>query len=169
MAGTIVTDRIESDATYNSKIELVSPVLVSNTFSVKSTGGTGNFNIVGANTNTDRTVTLLDTSGVLGYAGTPRSGAAKTGSYTLVATDIGQMIEVGSGGSVTIPNSVFQTGDMVSIFNNTSGSITITCSITTAYISGVNTDKDTVSLLTRGVCTVLFVDATTCVLAGSVT
>ena len=65
MAGTIVTDRIESDATYDSKIELVSPVLVSNTFSVKSTGGTGVFNIVGANTNTDRTFTLPDVAGTV--------------------------------------------------------------------------------------------------------
>jgi hypothetical protein len=65
MAGTIVTDRIESDATYDSKIELVSPVLVSNTFAVKSTGGTGVFNIVGANTNTDRTLTLPDNSGTV--------------------------------------------------------------------------------------------------------
>jgi hypothetical protein len=63
MAGTIITDRIESDATYDSKIELVSPVLVSNTFAVKSTGGTGVFNIVGANTNTDRTFTLPNAAG----------------------------------------------------------------------------------------------------------
>jgi hypothetical protein len=42
MAGTIVTDRIESDATYNSKIELVSPVQVSNTFTATA----------GVNTNT---------------------------------------------------------------------------------------------------------------------
>ena len=65
MAGTIVADRIESDATYDSKIELVSPVLVSNTFAVKSTGGTGVFNIVGANTNTDRTFTLPDVAGTV--------------------------------------------------------------------------------------------------------
>lgn len=65
MSGTIVTDRIESDATYDSKIELASPVLVSNTFAVKSTGGTGVFNIVGANTNTDRTFTLPDNTGTL--------------------------------------------------------------------------------------------------------
>jgi hypothetical protein len=63
MAGTIVTDRIESDASFASKIELASPVLVSNTFAVKSTGGTGTFNIVGANTNTDRTMTLPDVGG----------------------------------------------------------------------------------------------------------
>jgi hypothetical protein len=34
MAGTIVTDRIESDATYDSKIELASPVVISNTFTI---------------------------------------------------------------------------------------------------------------------------------------
>jgi hypothetical protein len=70
MAGTIITDRIESDATYDSKIELVSPVLVSNTFAVKSTGGTGVFNIVGANTNTDRTFTLPDNTGTIVASGT---------------------------------------------------------------------------------------------------
>jgi hypothetical protein len=42
MAGTIVADRIESDATYDSKIELVSPVQVSNTFTATA----------GVNTNT---------------------------------------------------------------------------------------------------------------------
>ncbi len=32
-------------------------------------------------------------------------------------------------------------GDVISLFNNTTGNITITCSITTAYIAGTNTDK----------------------------
>jgi hypothetical protein len=44
---------------------LVSPVLVSNTFAVKSTGGTGVFNIVGANTNTDQTFTLPNNTGTM--------------------------------------------------------------------------------------------------------
>jgi hypothetical protein len=92
MAGTIVTDRIESDATYNSKIELVSPVLVSNTFAVKSTGGTGVFNIVGANTNTDRTFTLPDNTGTIVASGTtpalngiafPATQAASSNANTL--------------------------------------------------------------------------------------
>jgi hypothetical protein len=46
---------------------------------------------------------------------------------------------VGSGGSIIIPDAVFSEGDAVSLFNNTSGSVTITCSITTAYIAGSNT------------------------------
>jgi hypothetical protein len=34
MAGTIVTDRIESDASYASKVEIASPLVVSNTFAI---------------------------------------------------------------------------------------------------------------------------------------
>jgi len=130
--------------------------------------GTGILTIAAPNTNTDRTFALPDNSGTLGFAGVPRSGLAKTSSYTLAVGDVGQLIEVGTGGSITIPNGVFQTGDIVSVFNNTSASITVTCSITTAYISGADSDKATVSLLTRGVCSVLFVSGTVCVITGSV-
>jgi hypothetical protein len=98
-----------------------------------------------------------------------QSGSAKTGSYTLEATDTGKHIEIGSGGSVTIPDAVFADGDVVTLFNNTTGSITVTCSITTAYISGVDSDKASVSLLTRGLCTVFFASGTVCVISGSVT
>lgn len=99
----------------------------------------------------------------------PQSGVAKTGSYTLATTDVGRYILLNSGGSVVIPDSVFQTGDEVTVFNDTSGSITITCNITTAYISGTNTDRSSVTLATRGRVDILFINATTCVLSGSVT
>jgi hypothetical protein len=65
MAGTIVADRIQSDDTYPSKIELASPVLVTNEFSVQASGNTGVFNIVGANTSATRTVTLPDEAGTV--------------------------------------------------------------------------------------------------------
>jgi len=98
----------------------------------------------------------------------PQSGSDKTSSYTLVTTDIGRFIGVGTGGSVTIPDATFATGDAISIFNNTTGNITITCTITTAYIGGVNTDKATVTLATRGVATILFISGTVCVINGNV-
>lgn len=98
----------------------------------------------------------------------PQSGSAKTTSYTLETGDIGEFVEVGASGSITIPNSTFAAGDVVSIFNNTSGAITITCSITTAYIAGTDADKATVSLATRGVATVLFISGTVCVITGNV-
>jgi hypothetical protein len=54
------------------------------------------------------------------------------------------------------------------IFNNTSGNITMTMSITTAYIGGADTDKATITLATRGVATVLFISGTVCVVNGNV-
>jgi len=98
----------------------------------------------------------------------PQSGSAKTSSYTLATGDVGNFIEVGSSGSITIPNSTFSAGDAVSIFNNTTGDITITCSISTAYIGGDNTDVSSVTLATRGVCTILFISGTVCVITGNV-
>lgn len=99
----------------------------------------------------------------------PQSGSDKTTSYTLATTDVGRFVGVGTGGSITIPNSTFSTGDVVSVFNNTTGNITITCSITNAYITGVNTSKASMTLATRGVATILFISGTTCVVSGSVT
>jgi hypothetical protein len=114
---------------------------------------------------------FMDAAGLaskVGFRGVPQSGSAKTGSYTLATTDVGDYIQVGSGGSITIPDATFATGDVVSIFNNTSGNITITCTITTAYIAGTDADKASVTLATRGVATILFISGTVCVISGNV-
>lgn len=108
------------------------------------------------------------TNGSLTAAASISPVGTKTSSYTLATGDVGKYIQVGSGGSITIPNSTFSEGDIVSIFNNTTGNITITCSITTAYISGTDTDKASVTLATRGVATILFISGTVCAITGSV-
>ena len=110
-----------------------------------------------------------DGTNSVGYRNIPQSGSDKTTSYSLATTDVGKFVGVGTSGSITIPNSTFAAGDVVSIFNNTTGNITITCSITTAYIAGTNTDKDTMTLATRGVATILFISGTVCVVSGNVT
>jgi hypothetical protein len=115
-----------------------------------------------------RTVTLPDENFSVGFRNIPQSGSAKTTSYSLATGDVGKFIEVGASGSITIPNATFAAGDAVSIFNNTSGAITITCTITTAYIAGTDADKATVSLATRGVATILFLSGTVCVISGNV-
>jgi hypothetical protein len=131
--------------------------------------GSGTHTLQSANTNSNITQTLPDVSGVtLGFLNVPQSGSDKTSSYTLALADIGEFVGVGTSGSITIPNSTFAAGDIISIFNNTSGNITITCSITTAYIAGTNTDKDTMTLATRGVATILFISGTVCVVTGNV-
>jgi hypothetical protein len=111
----------------------------------------------------------LPSSGSLGYLNIPQSGSAKTTSYTLATTDVGEFIEVGASGSIVVPNATFSAGDAVVIFNNTSGAITLTMSITTAYIGGTDSDKATISLATRGICNVLFISGTVCVVTGNVT
>ena len=98
----------------------------------------------------------------------PQSGSAKTTSYTLAVTDVGEFIELGASGAITIPDATFSAGDAVVIFNNTSGSATITCTITTAYLAGTDADKATLTLATRGVANILFISGTVCVVTGNV-
>ncbi len=98
----------------------------------------------------------------------PRSGVAKTAVYTLAITDVGEYIELGTGGAIDVPNGIFATGDVVSVFNNTTGARPISLTITTAYIGGTDADKASVSLATRGVATILFISNSVCVVNGNV-
>ena len=104
----------------------------------------------------------------LGYLNIPPVGT-QTGSYTLTTSDVGEYVELGSGGSITIPTSTFAAGDAISLVNNTTGNVTITCSAPTAYIAGTNTVKTSMTLATRGVATVLFISSTVCFVTGNVT
>ena len=124
--------------------------------------------VLGTPTSGNLSNCTADGTNNVGYRNIPQSGSDKTTNYSLVTTDVGKFVGVGTSGSITIPNSTFAAGDVVSIFNNTSGAITITCSITTAYIAGTDTDKATVSLATRGVATILFISGTVCVISGNV-
>ena len=133
-------------------------------------GGTSSYasTITPATLSANRTVTIPDETFTIGYRNIPAVGT-KTGSYTLAVGDVGKYVQLGSGGSITIPDATFAEGDVISIFNNTTGNITLTCSITTAYIAGTDTDKATMTLATRGVATVLFISSTVCVVSGNVT
>jgi hypothetical protein len=109
----------------------------------------------------------VDGTNPIGYRDLPAVGT-KTGSYTLATGDVGKYVQVGSGGSITIPDATFAEGDVVVIANNHSAAITVTCTITTAYIAGTNTDKASVSLATRGLCTIVFLSGTVCIISGNV-
>jgi hypothetical protein len=110
---------------------------------------------------------LYDQNGKL--RAVPQSGSSKTTSYTLATTDVGEYILLGASGAIVIPDATFAAGDVVTIFNNTASTATITCSITTAYIAGTFTDKATMTLAAAGVATVLFISGTVCVVSGNVT
>ena len=116
----------------------------------------------------------VDGTNAVGYKNIPQTGSDKTTAYTLASTDVGKYIGVGTSGSIVVPNATYSdsvaiaNGDAISIFNNTSGNITLTMTITTAYIGGTNTDKATITLATRGIATILFVSSTVCVVTGNV-
>jgi hypothetical protein len=113
------------------------------------------------------TTCTADGTNKVGYQNIPLSGI-KTASYTLVAGDVGKFVELGTSGTIVVPASVFTTGDAISIFNNTSASISCTCSaVTTVYKGGTDADISTFSVTTRGVATILFITATVAVVTGN--
>ena len=105
----------------------------------------------------------VDGTNPVGFRNVPVSSNS---TNTLVVGDVGELLSVTAG--QTVPNSTFAAGDVVVIFNNSSSSITLTMSITTAYIAGTDTDKATMTLATRGVATILFISGTVCVVSGNV-
>ena len=163
-----------NDTNGNEVVGLVSTASAVNEVSITNaaTGGTPTITATGNDANIGLTIspkgsgTLNDNFGKL--RGIPQAGAVKTTNYTLQGSDIGQVVVVGAGGSITIPNGVFTTGDAISIFNNSSALATINCSITTAYVSGTDVDRASVTLGIKGVATVLFINSSVCVITGTV-
>jgi len=109
---------------------------------------------------------VLDTAGNL--RAIPQTGSTKTAAYTLTISDIGEYVQVGSGGSVVVPNDVFSNGDVVLVVNNTTGDISIDCPITTAYAAGTDTDRSSLTLSTRGIANVLFIASSICIVSGNI-
>ena len=90
---------------------------------------------------------------------------AQTTSYTLVIGDVGKYINITTGG-VTVPSAVFASGDVVSIYNNSASSQTITqgASVTLRQVGTATTGNRT--LAQRGLCTVLCVASNEFVITG---
>ena len=123
--------------------------------------------VLGTPASGNLTSCTVDGTNKVGYLNIPNSGA-KTASYTLVVGDVGKFIELGTGGTVVVPASIFAAGDAISIFNNTSATISCTCSaVTDVYKGGTDTDISTFSVTTRGVATILFITATRAVVTGN--
>ena len=154
--------------TYSTTASAVNYLALANS----ATGAAPTFTATGSDTNISITLAPKGTGELRDSKGKvraiPQSGSDKTSSYTLAIGDVGQFIGVGTSGAIVVPASVFSTGDVISVYNNTTGNVTITCSAVTSYISGTNTVKTSVTLATRGVATILYTTASQVVIAGSV-
>ena len=116
------------------------------------------------NINTD-----LNVSGVVSdSAGSLRNlpQVSKSSAYTLIASDTGKHVSISSGG-VTVASGVFSIGDVVTIYNNSSSSQTITqgSSVTLRQAGTSNTGNRT--LAEYGVATVLCVASNTFAISGA--
>ena len=132
-----------------------------------SSSGSAAVTITAPAVNSAATLTLPNATGGIGYSNIPAVGT-KTASYTLAAADVGKYVQLGSGGAIVIPAATFAEGDIVTLANNTTGNITITCTAVTTYLAGVNTVVTSSTLATRGVATVLFLSASLVILSGNV-
>ena len=92
---------------------------------------------------------------------------SKSAPYTLVATDNGQCVVTNSG--VTVPASVFAAGNVVTVYNNSGSTITITQGggLTLQFAGQSTSTTGNRSLALYGITTVLFLSTSSAVITGA--
>ncbi len=91
---------------------------------------------------------------------------AKTGSYTLLATDAGKCVTNTTGGW-TINNSIFSAGDAVTLLNNSTSDQTITAGSGVTLYNSADGATGNRTLATRGMATIWFPNASEPYISGS--
>jgi hypothetical protein len=139
----------------------------------------GSANVANTTASSSSTTGALTVAGGLGVAGKIYSGDyvfdaygnlrtlpqnAQSGSYSLVAADVGRFVNTTAG--VTVPSGTFSIGDNVTIYNNSGSTITITQGggVTLRQAGTSNTGNRSLAL--RGVCTLLCVASNEFVING---
>lgn len=91
----------------------------------------------------------------------------KTAPYTLVAADNGQCITTNSG--VTLPSGVFAANNIVTIYNNSGATITITqgSGLTLQFAGQATSTTGNRTLALYSITTVLFLSASSAVITGA--
>jgi len=93
---------------------------------------------------------------------------SQSAAYTLQASDSGKFIRITGGNSVTIPQSVFQIGDNVTIYNDSNtATIQIIQGAGATVVTGGQTTTGTRTLATNGVATILCVNTNKFVITGT--
>jgi len=93
---------------------------------------------------------------------------SQTSAYIVAATDNGRTISITTGG-VTINNSIMSSGMVVSIYNNSGSSQTITqgTSVTLQWAGQTSSSTGNRTLGLYGLATIVFLSASSAVITGS--
>lgn len=93
---------------------------------------------------------------------------SQTSAYVVAATDAGKLISITTGG-VTVNNSVMSAGDIVSIYNNSGSSQTITqgAGVTLQWAGQTASTTGNRTLGLYGMATIVFLSASSAVITGS--
>lgn len=156
---------IANNASINILVSTTATITTLNsTSSTITTLGSTSANITTLTGTSATITTILDGSGLI--RNIPQ--VTKTAAYSLQTTDNGKYISTQSG-TITVPNNTFAAGNVVSVYNDSANTISLTLSTSSAFIAGTNTNRTGAALATRGVCTVLFINPSLCVLTGNLT
>lgn len=93
---------------------------------------------------------------------------SQTGAYVLVASDAGKSISITTGG-VTVPNAVMSAGNIVTIYNNSGSSQTITqgASLTLQWAGQSSSTTGNRTLGLYGIATIIFISSSVAVISGA--
>ena len=151
------TTIVNSDVSASAAIEVSKLSQATARILGRTTAGTGAVEEITVGTGLSLSAGTLSANNIA-----PNSQSA---SYTLQLTDAGKYINISTGG-VTVPSAVFASGDVISVYNNSSANQTITQgSGVTMYLAGTsNTGNRTLSQ--RGVATILCVGSNTFTVIG---
>jgi hypothetical protein len=113
-------------------------------------------------------ISITNASGAITVTGTGATINSQTGAYVLIAGDAGKAISITTGG-VTVPNAVMSAGNIVTIYNNSGSSQTITqgTSLTLQWAGQTSSSTGSRTLGLYGMATIIFITASNAVITGS--
>ena len=91
-----------------------------------------------------------------------------SGSFALAAEHAGKLVRsTGNGNSITIPQNVFSAGDMISVFNVSTGDNTIAQGTGTTLYNTADGATGNRTLAAKGVCTIVCTSTNEFIISGS--
>jgi hypothetical protein len=138
---------------------------------ISVTNASGGITLANTGVTSNVAGTGISVSGATGAVTINATGStinSQAGAYVLVAGDAGKTISITTGG-VTIPNAVMAAGNIISIYNNSGSSQTITqgASLTLQWAGQTSSQTGNRTLGLYGMATVVFITASNAVISGA--